>query len=258
MGKSEHSPLPAAKLVYNLPDAHLGGVTAIACFNKCGEMISGGMDGRVRRWTDGANDFDLTTRLPKLIGNVKEHSKKVNSVQITKSDQEVISASADGSIILWKVPEITDFANPENLKRLLSCQASTLFTGVRFHPDESQFLTCGSDRKLTYWSAGDGKEIRVLEGSEQEINTVDITEKAGGDLFLSGGNDRLVRLWNYDSGNLLALGRGHSGSITSLKISPIGPESSALALREGFSCGNCLDVVELVSFDECSRTNLVM
>merc|ERR1712224_543977 len=171
-------------------------------------------------WTDGANDFDLTTRLPRLIGNVKEHAKKVNSVQLTASDAEVISASADGSIILWKIPEILNYKEPANLKRILSCQASTLFTGVRFHPDESQFLTCGSDRKLTYWSAGDGKEIRVLEGSEQEINPVDITEHADGDLFLSGGNDRLVRLWNYDSGNLLALGRGHSGSISSLKISP--------------------------------------
>jgi len=228
----------SGKLVYTLPDAHLGGVTALACFNNCGELMSGGADGRVRRWTDGANDYDMTTTLPRLIGNVKEHSKKVSSLQITKSDEEVISASADGSIILWRIPEITDPTKPANLSRMLSCQANTMFTGVRFHPDESQFLTCGSDRKLTYWSAGDGKEIRVLEGSEQEINSVDITESAGGDLFVSGGNDRLVRLWNYDSGNLLALGRGHSGSISSIKISPDRTKAISVGLEGGIFIWN--------------------
>jgi len=211
------------KLVYTLPDAHLGGVTALACFNNSGEIISGGMDARVRRWTDGANDFDTSSQLPRLIGNVKEHAKKVTSVQINKNDEEVISASADGSVILWQIPRPEGGAAvPGNLKRLLSCQASTLFTDIRFHPDESQFLTCGTDRKLTYWNMSTGKEIRVLEGSEQEINTVDIFERESGDVFVSAGNDRLVRMWNYDQGNLMAIGRGHSGGISRLKISPNG------------------------------------
>ena len=35
--------------------------------------------------------------------------------------------------------------------------ASTLFRNALYHPDESQILTCGSDRKLTYWDAFDGR-----------------------------------------------------------------------------------------------------
>ena len=54
--------------------------------------------------------------------------------------------------------------------------ASTLFRGIIYHPDESQMLTCGSDRKLSYWDAYDGTAIRVIEGSNQEINTIDITK----------------------------------------------------------------------------------
>lgn len=211
----------SGKLAFSLPDAHMGGVTALACFNNSGEIISGGVDGRVRRWTDGANDYDLSTSIPQMIGNVKEHSKKVTSVKLVRDDSEVITSSADGSIIIWSVPP-SNGQSTENLKRIRSCQSSTLFTDVMYHPDESQFLTCGSDRKLSYWDASDGKQIRVLEGSEQEINALDITERKGGDIFVSGGNDRLVRLWNYDQGNLLAIGRGHSGSISRLRISPDG------------------------------------
>jgi len=209
-----------------------GGVTALACFNNSGEIISGGADARVRRWTDGANDFDLSTNIPLMIGNVKEHSKKVTAVKMSKNDTEVISSSADGSIIIWAVPP-SNGRQTQNLKRIRSCQNSTLFTDVMYHPDESQFLTCGSDRKLTYWDASDGKGIRVLEGSEQEINAIDIKERAGGDIFVSGGNDRLVRLWNYDQGNLLAIGRGHSGSISRLKISPDGTKVISVGAEGG-------------------------
>ena len=209
----------SGKLAFTLPDAHLGGVTALACFNNSGEIISGGVDGRVRRWTDGANDYDMTTNIPQMIGNVKEHAKKVTAVKMSRDDTEVISSSSDGSIIIWSVPPCHG-SKTANLQRIRSCQNSTLFTDVMYHPDESQFLTCGSDRKLSYWDASDGKQIRVLEGSEQEINALDIAESEGGDMFVSGGNDRLVRLWNYDQGNLLAIGRGHSGSVCRLKISP--------------------------------------
>lgn len=219
------------KLLYTLPDAHMGGVTALACFNNSGEIITGGQDGRVRRWTDGANDFDTTTSIPRMIGNVKEHAKKVTSVKISRDDTEVISASADGSIIIWDIPA-SNGKLTGNLKRIRSCQNSTLFTDVMYHPDESQFLTCGSDRRLTYWNASDGKQIRVLEGSEQEINAIDIIERADGDLFVSGGNDRLVRTWNYDRGTLLAIGRGHSGNISRLKISPDGTKIISVG-REG-------------------------
>ena len=35
--------------------------------------------------------------------------------------------------------------------------ASTMFQTVLYHPDESQLLTCGTDRKITYWDTFDGK-----------------------------------------------------------------------------------------------------
>ena len=69
---------------------------------------------------------------------------------------------------------------------------STLFKQVLYHPEESQLLTTGSDRKvyiyydqdiiiilidqITYWATFDGQAIRFLEGSDEaEINTLAIT-----------------------------------------------------------------------------------
>jgi WD40 repeat protein len=96
--------------------------------------------------------------------------------------------------------------------------ASTLFRSALYHPDESQILTCGSDRKLTYWDAFDGSAIRILEGSTAEINTIDVTND--GAQFVSAGNDKQVKLWDYDEGICRAIGEGHSGYINQIMISP--------------------------------------
>ena len=96
--------------------------------------------------------------------------------------------------------------------------ASTLFRDIRYHPDESQMLTCGSDRKLTYFDSYDGNPIRIMEGSIAEINALDINDT--GSMFVSAGNDRAVRVWDYDEGVCHSVGEGHSGNINKVVISP--------------------------------------
>lgn len=59
----------------------------------------------------------------------------------------------------------------------------------------------------------------MLDGSEEgEVNTLSITKE--GEHFVSGGEDKLVKLWGYDEGINTYSGAGHSGAITRLQISP--------------------------------------
>ena len=63
-------------------------------------------------------------------------------------------------------------------------------------PTPTQLLTCGTDRKLTYWDVTDMNAIRIVDGSESaEINTLDISHD--GHFFVSGGADKKVKLWHY-------------------------------------------------------------
>jgi WD40 repeat protein len=67
----------------------------------------------------------------------------------------------------------------------------------RYHPDESQLLTTGSDRKITYWDAYDGSAIRILDGSQSaELNSLAVT--ASGDAFVSAGADKVVKVCSVD------------------------------------------------------------
>ena len=46
--------------------------------------------------------------------------------------------------------------------------------------------------------------------------TVDIDR--GGNFFVTGGLDKLVKLWRYDDGDVIAVGQGHAGAITKVAI----------------------------------------
>lgn len=195
----------SGRLLYVINDAHHEGVTAIACTSDCSKIVSGGEDGTVRVWK-------VTSESRVMIASMKEHKSTVNSVKIRADDSECVSASSDGSCIVW---------NMARFVRNQSLFASTFFQDIFYHPDESQLVTTGSDRKITYWDAYDGNTIRIIDGSDtDELNTLACCPS--GEWFASGGADKRVRFWHYDEGTPYAVGNGHSGSITGLSMSPDG------------------------------------
>jgi WD40 repeat protein len=197
------------KLIYAINDAQKDGVTAIQCFqNQNGlKIVSGGQDGSVRVWRIGYNN-----KTQDMIASMKEHKSRVNNICINIDGTECVTAAADGSCIVWS---LTRFVRNQCLF------ASTQFMAVLYHPDQSQILTAGSDRKLTYWdaSASDSHAIRITDGSATDtINCLDVTQN--GDAFVSAGADKIVKLWGYDEAHNYAQGVGHSGAITKCRISP--------------------------------------
>jgi WD40 repeat protein len=51
-----------------------------------------------------------------------------------------------------------------------------------------------------------------------QINSLDI--QRNGQHIVTGGQDKFVKLWRYDEGDHVAIGTGHSGAITRVRISP--------------------------------------
>lgn len=152
----------SGKLYYVINDAHNHGVSAITSTNDCTRIISGGDQGEVRVWEIGSQ-----TQI--MEASMKEHRARVSDIKVNKKDDQAVSASHDGSCIVWDL---------ENFTRIICLFESTMFKQVVYHPDESQLLTAGSDRKITYWDCFDGQAIRMLDGSDSgEINALDITRE---------------------------------------------------------------------------------
>lgn len=193
----------SGKLLFTINDAHQKAVTAIASTGDSSRIISGGEEGMVRVWRLGRTSQALEA-------SMKDHKGPVNCIRIKASDEECVSASSDGSCIIWDL---------HTFKRRSSLFANTFFKSVVYHPDESQLVTAGTDRKVTYWDAYDGNAIRIIDGSEnEEVNALAVDRD--GEALVSGGGDKLVKLWGYDEGHCYFVGVAHSGAITSVGVTP--------------------------------------
>jgi WD40 repeat protein len=144
-----------------------------------------------------------------MIVSLKEHRQAVNCIKVNKDGMQAISASNDGSCIVWDL---------QRYVRLTALFEPNMFNSVLYHPDESQMLTCGSNHKITYWDSVDGQAIRVIDGGEGVMTCLDV--EPSGEFFVSGCEDKLLKVWHYDEGLPVSVGRGHCGSIKSVKISP--------------------------------------
>eukprot|EP00444_Apocalathium_aciculiferum_P062361 CAMPEP_0183601952 /NCGR_PEP_ID=MMETSP0371-20130417/180702_1 /TAXON_ID=268820 /ORGANISM="Peridinium aciculiferum, Strain PAER-2" /LENGTH=283 /DNA_ID=CAMNT_0025814045 /DNA_START=12 /DNA_END=863 /DNA_ORIENTATION=- len=221
----------SGKLLYVINDAHKNGVTAMAISSDCGRIVSGGMEGEVRVWRVGQQTQSMDA-------SMKEHRNRVWCIKMRADDSQAVSASSDGSCIVWDLTTKT---------RTLCLFESTLFKSIAYHPDESQLLTTGSDRKIGYWDTFDGQAIRMLEGSDEvttgsdrkigywdtfdgqairmlegsdEGELVSLSMSKSGSHYVSGGEERLVKLWDYDEGVCKGIGVGHSGAISCTAMSP--------------------------------------
>jgi len=182
------------------------GVTSICPSNDCKRLLSGGADGQVRVWA-------VSKGTQVMIASMKEHKGPVYAISIKNDDSECVSASADGSCITWSLTDAHPFV------RINALFAANFFKSVAYHPDESQLLTCGTDRKITYWDVLNMNAIRIIDGSaDADVNSLHVN--ADGRFFVSGGADKKVNLWNYDEGSKYYVGEGHSGSVCKVRISP--------------------------------------
>lgn len=193
------------RLIYAILNAHNKGVSCLTTTSHGRTLISGGCEGQVRLW-------DVCPTHQKLICTLKEHKGPVSAVHINCFDDEAASASTDGTVIIWDVIRQTR-------KQILF--ANTLFMCVKYYPTGIQILTGGTDRKLTYWEVIDGSLVRELEGSPTgALNALDMSYE--GSLFVTGGNDQVVKLWKYQEGITTHIGLGHSAVITAICFSPCG------------------------------------
>ena len=86
---------------------------------------------------------------------------------MTTDNSQCVSASADGSCIVWDLIKKV---------RLAAFMEPTLYKAMLYHPEESQLLTAGSNHKIAYWDVYDGSAIRVVEGGEESVNCLDIVK----------------------------------------------------------------------------------
>jgi WD40 repeat protein len=80
--------------MFVINDAHPRGVTSVTMTSDCRKIVSGGGEGMVRVWQIKPDNQILEATM-------KEHKNAVALIRINKSDTECVTASWDGTCIIW-------------------------------------------------------------------------------------------------------------------------------------------------------------
>jgi WD40 repeat protein len=193
----------SGRLLYAINDCHANGVTSICATSDGRKIVSGGMNGEIRVWKIVNQSQTMETSL-------KEHRGRVFSIVVNSQNDRAVSASADGSCIIWDII---------NYVRTACLFERTLFKQIVYHPEESQILTTGTNKKITYWDVTDYTEIRSVDATlEGSVNSLSMFNS--GEFFVSAGDDREVKIWEYDTAIPRFKGLGHSNPINKVIVAP--------------------------------------
>ncbi|XP_037046555.1 cilia- and flagella-associated protein 52 [Bradysia coprophila] len=195
----------SGSLIYAIPNAHNKGCSALT-ISSCGKMlVSGGVEGQVRVWK-------IEAIRQSLIGVLKEHTASIGSVCFNKFNTEIVSSSSDGTCIIWDIVRLV---------RRHVLYANTQFTCAQFFPTGVQILATGTDRRVSYWEVYDASLVRDVEASKKgPVNCVTLNKT--GEHFISVGHDQIVKMWDYQTGQVISAGYGHASPILTCAFSPCG------------------------------------
>ncbi len=138
-------------------------------------------------------------------------------------------------VFLWSAARAADHAIPQ----LDTGGHMAIVRGIAFTPDGKQVVSAGEDKVIRVWDLGSGKTVRTIRGESALGSLGKIFAMAlspdgkwlavGGDFEASTGTKsgedvkaQKIRLYEFESGKLVALLKGHTGIVRSLAFSPDG------------------------------------
>ena len=95
-------------------------------------------------------------------------------------------------------------------------------------------FTSSYDRTARAWDFDSGECVRVFRGhkrgvyplifipAEQDEDEDDVDLDSSNDVLITGSADFTARTWNFETGNVMKVMKGHKGAITCMSVDPGG------------------------------------
>lgn len=147
----------------------------------------------------------------RLIQTLDDHSSSITSIKFASNGTKLISCSADKSILFR-----TQIHETSSLQYTRYHQA--ISHGSVFHMDllnEETMVSVGQDKKLNIYNIGSGKLMKSLK-TESEGGEIKVRLSPSGSVIATSSMDKIIRFYDFHSGECLASAKGHSELITGI------------------------------------------
>ncbi|EGR30971.1 WD40 repeat protein [Ichthyophthirius multifiliis] len=206
-------------LIWQIDNAHKGGVQSICLGKNLKFFCSGGLEGEVRVW-------EMRSR--EMISHLKEHTHKVSKVKlIGDQDAHVLSSSKDRackfiyySFLIFLLVLCWDLKNEKRINAHIQRMGG--INSFDTTQDHQIAITTGQDRQITYWNLNQSNPTKIIHTSKDnkaDDECMCLHLSNNGKYFATGGSQQVVKIWEFSTGKLVGEGKGHSGTINTVCFS---------------------------------------
>jgi WD40 repeat protein len=178
-----------AEVAYNVPGTrcemrHGAAVTRVRFLDRMHAAVTASEDGTLRLWALAADRRCPTLRI------FRGHRSAVTDVDLSRDEQRMLSASADGQLCRWQVHADTP-PRCHNLNRGRIVRAA--FVG-----DGDRAIVANDEAGLAVWDLASGAPAQTLPGPHARLRSLAV--HPNGTATAAGDTEGLVCLWDLPAG----------------------------------------------------------
>jgi len=161
---------------------------------------------------NGAEIYDVRTGRRINVIDDSKNTGRLNSVEFSRDDRYVVTASADGSARVWELA---------SGKQTFSVQGNEPLTSAAFSPDSMHILTTSSHAVARIWRLPTGHQLTSLSGNRSATFTSAKFSFDGTKIVASSVDDHAY-VWDAVTSKQLFVLNGHYSPVTCAAFSPDG------------------------------------